>query len=459
MSKTDRFSRRALLRTLGLGPALLPLLQLELEREAYGQVPPVKRAFFLVWADGMLSKSSVSKWPGEGTGYTLAPFQASLEPLRDDLLFIDNINYRFVRESPNPSGGEVSGHACFQGMLTGAFYQSFGSSTAGNVASALSIDQHIGTELKAMGYTGLTSLNLGILVKSTARLSWRGAGDAIVPTTDPYRVFTQLFGDQPGGSGGTGGTGGMPDPMADRDRQIKVSILDTVIKDLNRFKGRVGTEDGMRIDAHLQSIREIEMGLQAPPAMPPSGEPPMLPQGVATGSTENFHTTTKMMIDLSVAALAADATRVVVLQLGDQGDSDLILYNLGFRPGGEDGNTGNVNGFHSIAHRNGTEKDTMDTWFQEQVAYSVTTMKTAGILDTSSFIAMNNMRTGQHEYNNVPAIMAGTCGGYFGMGRSIRLPNNTAQNGILIAIANALGVPTETFGETEYGGELAILRG
>jgi hypothetical protein len=454
MSKTDRFSRRTLLRALGVGPALLPLLKLE--EEARGQVPPARRAFFLVWADGMLSKSSVSKWPGEGTSYTFAPFQASLEPLRQDLLLLDNINYRFVRESPNPSGGEVSGHACFQGMLTGAHYRSFGSSTANNVAGGPSIDQHIGTSLKAMGYGGLTSLNLGILVKSQARLSWRAAADAIVPTTDPYRVFTQLFGDMPGG-----GSGGMPmpDPMAERDRQMKKSILDTVIRDLDRFKGRVGTEDGMRIDSHLQSIREIEMGLTTPPVSTPMGEPPMLPQGVATGSTENFHVTTKMMIDLSVAALAADATRVVVLQLGDQGDSDLILYNLGFMPGGQDGNTGNVNGFHSIAHRNGTEKDKMDAWFQEQVAYSVTSLKTAGILDSSVFMAMNNMRTGQHEYNNVPAIIAGTAGGYFKTGRSVRLPANTAQNGILVAIANALGVPTETFGNAEYGGELAVLRG
>jgi len=271
-------------------------------------------------------------------------------------------------------------------------------------------------------------------------------------------VFTQLFGSMPGG--GTGGSGSMPDPTIERDRRMKLSILDTVIKDLDRFKGRVGTEDRARIDSHLQSIREIEQGLQGT-TMPPmgGGQPPTLPQGVATGSTQNFHTTTKMMIDLSVAALAADATRMVVLQLGDQGDADLILYNLGFMPGGEDGNTGNVAGFHSCAHRNGAEKDQYDTWFQEQVAYSIASMKSANILSSSALLAMNNMRTGQHEYNNVPAILAGSCGGYFSTGRSIKLPANTAQNGILVALANAMGVPTQTFGDASYGGELAVLRG
>ncbi|HVR19537.1 MAG TPA: DUF1552 domain-containing protein, partial [Polyangiaceae bacterium] len=278
MSKIDRFSRRKWLAALGLGPALLPLLDAE---EAQGQVPAARRALILVWGDGFLSKSATSRWPAEGTSSALSPMMASLEPHRADLLFVDNINYRWVRESDNPNGGEVSGHACFQGMLTGAKYRSFGSSTAGNVAGGPSIDQHIGNSLRTLGYTGLTSLNLGVLVKSTARLSWRAAADPIVPTTDPYRVFTQLFGSGTGGgTGGSGGSGAMPDPAIERNRRMKVSILDTVIKDLDRFKGRVGTEDRARIDSHLQSIREIEQGLMGTTMPPPMGQPPTLPQGV-----------------------------------------------------------------------------------------------------------------------------------------------------------------------------------
>ena len=164
-------------------------------------------------------------------------------------------------------------------------------------------------------------------------------------------------------------------------------------------------------------------------------------------------------LDLSVAALAADATRVVVLQLGDQGDSNLILSSLGYTAGGTDGNTGNVNGFHSIAHRNAEDKDKMDTWFQTQLAYSITSMKSAGLLDRGVFLAMNNMRTGIHEFNNMPVLMAGNAGGYFKTGRSLALPTGTPNNGILIALANALGVPTQTFGHAAYGGELAVLRG
>jgi hypothetical protein len=444
MPRIDRFSRRTLLRALGLGPAVLPLLQVE---QAKGEVPAAKGALIVVWANGWLSQTAASGWPTPGTNFVLKPFQASLEPLRDDLILLDNMNYRFLRDS---KASENTGHACFQGMLTGELYQAPGTGTSSGVAGGPSIDQHIGSALVKAGYPGLPSLNLGVLIKSPARLSWRAAGDPIVPATDPYKVFAQLF-------GGAAMGGSTPDPNVMRALQMKKSILDNVVKDLNRFSARVGTDDRVKIEAHLQSIRELEADLERP--MSGGGEPPTLPAGVKTGSTENFEATTKMMIDISVAALAADATRVVVLQLGDQGDSDLILSSLGFKAGEQDGNTGNVNGFHSIAHRNAEDKDKVDTWFQTQLAYAITSMKTAGLLDRGVLLAMNNMRHGMHEFNNVPALLAGNAGGYFKTGRSIKLPADTANNGLLIALANALGVPTTTFGHAAYGGELSVLRG
>jgi len=323
--------------------------------------------------------------------------------------------------------------------------------------------------------------------RSTARLSWRAAGDPIVPDIDPYHVYTGLF----AGATPAPVTPGMPTTPAptvpgmpmpvDRMLRMRKSILDHVIGDLKRFGGTVGAEDRMRIERHLQSVRDIEEqlsqqinagsgtmppGTGGPVTPPPAGtacQPPALGAKVDVRATQNFPAMCKMQIDLAVAALAADATRVVVLQLGDQGDPDIIFYNLGFAAGGQDGNTGNLNAYHSIAHRNGAEKITCDTWFQQQVAYTIAAMKGVSdgagtLLDNSVLVALNNMRTGNHEYTNVPAILAGKCGNYFKTGRSLKL-TNAHNNGILSAVANAVGVPTTTFGHTMYGGELAALRG
>jgi hypothetical protein len=434
---------------LGLGPAVLPLLAVE--QEARSEVPAAKAALIIAWTNGWMSQSAATGWPGTGTSWTFKPFQAALEPYKADLLLLDNMNYRFVRDSDSP---ENTGHACFPGMLTGELFKAPGSGTSSTVAGGPSIDQYIGSSLVKAGYKGLPSLNLGVFIKSTARLSWRSAGDPVVPATDPYKVFTQLFGN----ASSSMSTGSMPDPATSRGRAMKKSILDNVIADLNRFSARVGTEDKARIQAHLESIRALETDLDRQ-AVTPTGKLPVLPQGVNTGSTEGFEATTKMMIDISIAALAADATRVVVLQLGDQGDANVIFTTLGFKAAGHGDKTGDDNGFHNIAHANGSYKDKIDTWFQTQLAYAIGSMKMAGLLDRGVMLAMNSMRHGMHEFNNVPALLAGNAGGYFKTGRSIKLPDNTANNGILIALANALGVPTQTFGHAAYGGELSVLRG
>jgi len=478
MNPRTRVSRRDLLKGLGVGAALLPMLQID---EAFGAsciVGGPKRVFILVWPDGMISKQS-STWVAEaGANYTLPAFMKSLEPYKSDLILMDGIDYDFVKDSPNPTRGEVSGHACFQGMLTGAFYQKFGTGTSSNVGGGISIDQHIGKQLRSKGYTGLASLNLGVFVKSPARLSWLAAGSPVLPDTDPYHVFNTLFADAkptPTPQPGTLADAGSGPSPADITRLMKKSVLDAVIGDLNRFRKTVGTDDQRNIDSHLQSVRELEQQL-APPAGGGGGPgstvgssdacaaPVYTGTKLDTGASANAPALVKMQMDLSVAAFAADATRVVVMQIADQGAANLILGNLGFSTGGKSGNTGDLYGVHAIAHRNATEKVKVDTWFQEQVAYIIGRLKSvkdsagATMLDSSAVLAINNMRTGIHEYEGVPAILAGSCGGYFKTGRSLKL-TNVRNNQVLAALANAVGVPTAdgTFGEKSYGTELKSL--
>src|SRR3954462_8634322 len=171
MSRLDRFSRRTLLKALGVGPALLPMLEAERAFAACAGASGPKRTFIVVWPDGMIAKTA-STWATTGANFTMPAHMASLEPYRNDLILLDGLNYDFVRDSPNPSGGEVSGHACFQGMLTGQGYQSFGSTTANNVAGGISLDQYLGNALRAGGYKGIPTLNLQAYSRSTARLSW-----------------------------------------------------------------------------------------------------------------------------------------------------------------------------------------------------------------------------------------------------------------------------------------------
>ena len=59
---------------------------------------------------------------------------------------------------------------------------------------------------------------------------------------------------------------------------------------------------------------------------------------------------------------------------------------------------------------------------------------------------MNNMNTGGgHGTNNLPIFYAGNAGGYLATGRYLKLREN--HNGILAALANAMGTPAAGMNE------------
>lgn len=456
MNRRHLHSRRSLLKAMGVGPALLPLLQAERALAAScSAVAGPKRVFILVWPNGMCG--GADPWATTGPNFILPAQMASLEPFRQDLILMDGLDYKFIKDMPG--AGERTGWACYPGMLTGAFYQLLSSGTSEDLAGGISIDQFIGNGLKAQGYPGLTSLNLAVMPKSTGHLSWKGPGQVVLPNASPASVFKLLFAGQ------------SAMPPVDKVLAMRKSVLDYVATDLSRFAMTVGgTADRDHVSAHLQNVRDLELRLaqQSAAATTPACAPPTVtvdpPMSVFGG--DSFAAVTKLQMDLAVAALAADLTRVVVLQLGDQSNANIVPTFVGLQPGGpnpSDPNTGDLYGMHAIAERNGADKALVDTWFMSQVAYLLGSLKGASdgagtMLDNTAMLALSNTRTGLGETVGVPAILAGRCGGYFSTGRSLSL-TNTPNNGVLIALANAMGVPTATFGETMYGGELTALKG
>jgi hypothetical protein len=454
MNRRHVHSRRSLLKAMGLGSALLPLLEAERAMGACGGVSGPKRLFILAWANGMCG-GATEPWATTGANFTLAPQMAPLAPYTQDLILMDGLDYDFIRDTPGV--GDRSGTACFPGMLTGAFYQTLSTATSADLAGGISIDQYIGNGLRAKGYLGLPSLNLAVQAVSTGRLSWKAAGVPVIPNNNPINAFSTAF------------VGQSAAPPVDRILAMRKSVLDYVAGDLNRFVATVGgSQDKANVASHLQNVRDLEqrlaqlsVGTATPACVPPTFDPT-----VNFRIDANFEAVTTMQIDLAVAALAADATRVVVLQLGDQFNSNVILTSLGFASGGpleSDPNTGDLNGLRSIAHQNGAAKITVDTWFMSQLAYAISSMQgvsdgAGNMLDNTALLAMSNMRTGLREVTGVPAILAGSCGGYFQTGRSLSL-TNAPNNGVLIALANAMGIPTATFGAAMYGGELTALKG
>jgi hypothetical protein len=497
MKSQMKFSRRSVLKTIGAGIALLPMLESDPADAAQCYVGGIQRLFIFAWANGMLSNVSTWATPGSTpSAWSLADYQQvsgtastgllpgqtaqSLANFQSDLILLKGLDYDFINDQPNPNGGETNGHACFPGLLTGSNYQVL-TSTDSDLAGGISIDQYIANQMVAAGYQGIPSLSIGTFIHSTGHLSWKGAGQVVLPNNNPYNVFSTYFaGKLPTSFGADAGAptkSGAAAPYAPG-----TSILDYVLADLNRYSNIVGSADKVTIQNHMQSVRDIEKTLQGPGMVGTAldGGGPVVAGSAGCGTaalaatsgstgglditnTANIPTLLKLNFDMSAAAFAADMTRVIVCQCGDQGDANLILTWLGFQSGGplaSDPNTGDTNGYHAMAHQNEANKKLCDTWFQQQLAYMIGNLKSvtdptgASILDNSLFLAMNNMRTGTHETTSVPVVMAGSLGGKIQTGQSIALSGYN-NNALLLSILSAFGyydsLPTPgVFGTASY---------
>src|SRR5260370_41865029 len=149
----------------------------------------------------------------------------------------------------------------------------------------------------------------------------------------------------------------MPSDQVDTLRLRRQSVLDYLNKDLTAFSQRLGTDDRTKVQAHMDSVRELEKELQTPTTMPVSCTAPAMP---AAGVKDN-PTLIKSMFDLTAVALRCDITRVATFDL--------------FCDGGGDGNSfpqvGVTQDYHAVAHAGAggaADKIKIDRWLFTQVA-------------------------------------------------------------------------------------------
>ena len=487
MSQAHRFSRRALLSSLGVGAALLPLLSSRPGRSQ--NMPPPKRFIAIAVPNGV--KEEVY-WPqGTSSAFTI-PLDAEvpaahrfspLQPLREhqrDIIFLGGLALQNGRDS---NGGSLGGHAALPFLLTGARGVP-GPEISDAVklsASVPSIDRFIGKELAKRHGLKFDSLVLNPVKRfrgNDGYLSFDGppvgdSPDAPQPRVDPYAMFDEMF----------GGTN-LGKSELELLRKKRKSVLDLVGRQLEGWSENLGRDDRQRIEAHLESVRAIERQLDALSA---TCVPPVLTLDKSADYLNDngnafVHQIIKAQSDLLVAALACDLTRVASMLWMDQGNVRWVFHWLGAeftKPGTDFANNGENQGLrnhHEIAHKDGDPEyqplmNRGCQWFLEQYAYLLARLKATPdvnggtLFDNSVALFANLQRTGGgHHTDNLPWILAGSCGGYFKTGRFYAWPSgkngqNVPQNGVLAAICNAMDVPVDYYGDADYGGELSLLRG
>jgi hypothetical protein len=413
------FARRAFLQGAGLGAFALPFL-----RTIEGRAAGGKRLLIFHSNNGTVMREFFPASPGV-FGRILKP----LEPFKTKLSVYRGINMESAYKTPIPKD-HLPDNA---NALTAR------QATTDAKPTGISIDQHIANTIGKQ--TKFASLQLGVRVGNYAQyVSARGPGQGIFPEISPYKAFTRIFGDV------------TADPRElERIRRERKSIIDALRLEVTDLRCALGAEEQPKLDAHLESIRELERGLDIKPA--PGCTPPQQGAPIAL-DTSTIPEQVKLQIDVAAAALACDLTRVLTLQLGN-GSSGLRNYRW----------IGIDYTHHGISHGSegvtapSTQREEwlnqIETWNAEQFLHLLQKLDAVQegngtVLDQSAVLWTHEQSNGgSHLRKDMPYVLAGGCGGAFKMGQAVNF-GGKPHNGLLISLANAMGVPTVTFGDPDF---------
>jgi hypothetical protein len=432
MNRDSKWSRRNLLRTLGVSAAAAPFIPL-LEGHAGGTALP-KRLVLFTHSNGVV----LENWRPTGgeADFVLSPILAPLAAYRDRMLVLDGLDLGYGKDI----GKSSVGHAGMASLWTGTSPIWQDEELENGWASGPSVDQVVAN---AIGHeTTYASLQTGVITeRSNAFIHTRayhaGAEQPLDCENDPHAVFERLFGDftaEPG--------------ALQRRIDGRRSVMDAVRADVAALQPKLAPADRHRLDEHLTGIAELEDRLDD--VLPPSCEVPDAPAEMDYESTENLEAVTDAQIDLVVRALACDRTRVVGFQWGREGSTGTAPWI---------GSGGIHTRSHEVTPESIDYRTQLSTWYATKFVRLLDGLAAANALEGTLVVWSSPMAVSDLHTNwNLPFVMVdGT--GYFSTGRHLRwgtyeggyVPSTgESSNKLLVSICHAMGLDdVESFGNLE----------
>lgn len=451
MKHRNVLNRRAILRGAvagGMVAVALPWLEaLQPVRKASAAPAAPKRIIFWFTANG--TRQDI--WtPPANLALDGHPLHEPLAPYADKLLFLDGVNQEVAYESIGD--GHQTGMAC---LLTNAPILPGNLFCEGNCepgaeqyvgwGGGVSVDQYIAKELTKTVTTKFSSLELGVQVKSSSvwsRLSYTGPDEPVPARESPNQNFNDFFSDLDA------------DPFAiEVLRRKRKSVLDAVGSDYAAFNQRLGKDDRVRLEQHLDAVRAVELRLDATSTVGEScGVPTVDLPGDAYQQNDMYPVTGKAQMDLLAMALACDMTRVASLQWSTSVSNVRMSGWLPLILG---------EGHHDLSHYDdgdgSSQADilTINRWYTEQFAYFLSLLQSApegegSLLDNCVVVWVNELGKGNsHTRDDIPFLLAGGCQDYFKTGQALDL-GGQPHGKLLVSLCNAMDTPVETFGAPEH---------
>ena len=413
-------TRRTFLKGAGVSVAL-PWLE---SVRAFGQdsakaEPPVRLAV-LFSGNGFHGKEWYAK--GEGKAMQLGKVLEPLEAVKEKMIFFRGLY--------NQHSGKGGIHSAQTGdLLTGAVREG-----GGGIKSGVSKDQlaaqRVGRQTRIPSLVlgceaSISALHKGYSMIYSSHISWSSPTTPTPLELYPALAFDRMFRDDVG--------------------KNDASVLDQVIDEAKGLSKKVSYCDRAKIDEYLNSVREVESGIQQagkkkPVVLPPGQTRP------ADGVPESVDVHMKLMCDLLVLAFQTDTTRVCTLKLNND-HSSMRFPHLGV----------DYMIHHLLSHNDNADWLKVNRFFTEQLAYIAGKLdkiqegeRTA--LDNSMILFASSMLQGStHECGQLPVVMVGRGGGKIQTGRALDYLGkpNRAMCSLYLSMLDKMGVHLDSFGDSK----------
>ena len=425
--------RRTFLRSVGATMAL-PLLDAMIPAAtALDKTPakPIRRLGFVFMPMGC----DLSRWtpPGEKTLDRLSPILSSLEPVKDHVTAITNLELAKAYPGSHATSNAAFLSAAKARHTEGADY--YLGTTVDQVAS-----KQLGLE------TQLPSLELAMDLLQTVgqcdngyacvyqnNLSWSSPTTPLPAEAHPRIVFESLFGE--------GGT------TAERRAALRkrASLLDSFTEDIARLKRRLGAGDRAKINQYLDTVREVERRIQRAEADTANNPLPDLDRPVGVPAAYADHA--RLMFDLQVLAFQGDVTRVITFQLARE-TSNRTYPEIGV-----------PDPHHPLSHH-GNDPDKIArmakinqfhvSLFAEFLQKLKSTRDGNGsLLDHSLYLYGSGIgNPNVHDHTNLPILVAGGAASGMKGNRHIRYARPTPLANLHLTLLDKVGVRLDSFADS-----------
>ncbi len=212
-----------------------------------------------------------------------------------------------------------------------------------------------------------------------------------------------------------------------------------MLRELKVLSSRVSTEDGKKIQAHIDGLVADEKRLMTPPPVVQGCQAPPIPgTGVAhekPATAAEFISVSDQQFDNIASAFACDLTRVAYFQWAGLAGGTVF-------PTSPAANEHKLSHFEPF-NREGLQ--TVGSYYAERFASLLGKLKSRSdgggtLLDNTLVVWFTEhmVRSGTHHRDNMAFILAGSCGGALRTGRYIKYQHRPT-NDLFISLANAMG--------------------